>query len=70
MSFPTEDLRVSETFFVYAKFYVSMGNIEKTLEYLEKAKEAGFDDWQRIEEENEFETVRKDPRIREFLIRK
>lgn len=59
----------SEVFFIYAKLFASIGNIEKTVEYLKKAEEAGFSGWQRIMEEKDFEKVREDPRIRDFLKR-
>ena len=53
--------------FNYARLFASTGNIEKTVEYLAKAKKAGFRDWKRIQEEKEFEKVRNDPRIKEFF---
>ncbi len=59
----------SEMFFTYGKVYASIGNIEKTVEYLKKAGEAGFSGWQRIMEEKDFEKVREDPRIKDFLKR-
>ena len=57
----------SEIYFTYAKLFATAGNVEKTLEYLKKAKEAGFRDWERVMEEKEFDKVRDDPRIKEFL---
>ena len=60
----------SEMFFIYAKLYASIGNIEKTVEYLKKAEGAGFSDWHRIMKEKDFEKVREDPRIKDFLKRK
>jgi hypothetical protein len=38
-----------------------------TVDYLTKAREAGFTDWQRIMQAKEFEKVRDDPRIKKFL---
>lgn len=60
----------SEVFFIYAKLYASIGNVEKTVEYLKKADGAGFSDWPRIMKEKDFEKVREDPRIKDFLKRK
>ncbi len=60
----------SEMFFIYAKLYASIGNIEKTVEYLKEAEGAGFNDWHRIMKEKDFEKVREDPRIKDFLKRK
>ena len=59
--------RTPEIYFTYARLYASTGNIEKTVDYLKKAKQSGFTDWKRIIEEKEFEKVRDDPRIQEFI---
>ncbi len=56
-----------ESYFVYAKVYASKGNVDKTVEYLKKAEQAGFRDWARIMKEKDFEKIRKDPKIQEFL---
>jgi Flp pilus assembly protein TadD len=53
--------------FLYARLYASTGNVDKTVQFLTKAKEAGFRDWQRIVREKEFEPVRDDPRVRAFI---
>ncbi len=66
---PISEASTGDIFFTYARVYAEKGNIEKTIEYLTKAQQAGFRDWQRIENEKEFETVRQDPRIRAFLLR-
>lgn len=58
---------MKETYFTYAKAYASAGEVDKAVEYLAKAREAGFFDWPRILKEREFEKVRADPRIKEFL---
>lgn len=55
-----------ELFFIYARLYASVSNVEKTIEYLIMAKKAGFKDWQRIDTEKEFEGIRKDQRIQDF----
>lgn len=54
-------------YFIYAKLFAATGDVEKTVEYLTKAKKAGFRDWHRITEEKELEKVRNDPRIQAFL---
>lgn len=67
-AFSSAEFDMAETFFSCATLYASTGNIEKTVEYLQKAKQAGFRAWERILKEKEFEKVRDDPRIKEFLI--
>lgn len=57
----------SEIYFTYAKVCASMGNVEKTVEYLRKAEQAGFKDWHRIGKEKEFEKIRQDERIRDYI---
>jgi len=64
---PMSEGSSAEIYFAYAKIYAQKGDIEKTLEYLTKARQAGFRDWRRIETEREFDVVRDDPRIRAFL---
>jgi tetratricopeptide (TPR) repeat protein len=66
-TFTSLSFDVRETFFTYAKAYAAAGDLDKTVKYLEKAREAGFADWPRILTEKEFEKVRDDPRIRNFL---
>ncbi len=57
----------SEIYFTYARLFAAEGNVEKTLEYLKKAKYAGFRDWYRVKEEKDFEKIREDSRIKNFL---
>lgn len=56
-----------EIFFIHAKLFAAVGDIEKTVEYLKKAEQAGFKDWHRIETEKEFEKVRENEKIRAFI---
>jgi tetratricopeptide (TPR) repeat protein len=56
-----------EFYLIYAKVYASRGDVDKTLEYFKKAKSAGFSDWDRILKEKEFEKIREDPKILDFL---
>lgn len=57
----------AEIYFTYAKLYASAGNLEKTVEYLKKAQKAGFKDWDRIEQEKDFEKVKNDERVIHFI---
>ena len=65
--FTSMSFDMRETYFIYAKAYASEGDIDKTVEYLDKAKLAGFADWPRILKEKEFDKVRDDPRVKNFL---
>ncbi len=64
---PSSGPDISELYLTFARLYASRGDVEKTLEFMHKAKAAGFRDWSRIAEEKEFENVLADPRIKEFL---
>jgi tetratricopeptide (TPR) repeat protein len=66
-TFSSRSFDMKEMYFTYAKAYASAGNVDRTVEYLDKAKEAGFANWPRILREKEFEKVRDDPRIKNFL---
>jgi Flp pilus assembly protein TadD len=57
----------SETYLVYAKLYARTGHLEQAFEFLRKAQKAGFHDWKRIMEDRDFENLRLDPRIKEFI---
>jgi len=59
--------KAGELYFAYAKLFASAGDVEKTVEYLEKAKKSGFNEWFRILKEKEFEKVRDNPEIRKFI---
>jgi len=56
-----------ELFFAYARLFAASGNVEKTVENLRLAKKAGFRDWQRIRALGDFDPVRADPALEEFL---
>lgn len=56
-----------ELYFAYSKLFASAGDVEKTIEYLERAKKSGFNEWFRILKEKEFEKVRDNPKIRKFI---
>jgi tetratricopeptide (TPR) repeat protein len=64
---PSAGSEVSELYLAFARLFASRGDVEKTLEFLNKAKAAGFRNWSKIAGEKEFETVLADPRIKELL---
>jgi Tfp pilus assembly protein PilF len=64
---PMSGASLSEIYFVFAKLCASNGNTERAVEFLKKARQAGFHDWQRIVQEKEFEKIRDDPGVRQFL---
>jgi len=66
-TFTSDALRNPEVLFTYAKIYAVAGNVEKAVLYLQRAEEAGFKDWYRIGKEKEFEKVREDERIKDFI---
>jgi tetratricopeptide (TPR) repeat protein len=66
---PSSGEDVSELYLTFARLYASKGDAGRTLEFLQRAKAAGFRNWSRIAEEKEFENVLADPRIKEFLQR-
>jgi len=56
-----------EYFFNYASLFASTGNIEKTVEFLEKAKKVGFKAWHRLKSEASFIQLSKNPAILKFI---
>lgn len=56
-----------EIYFTWARVFASKGNLEKTVDFLEKARKMGFKEWTRIDSEKEFESIRMYPEIRKFL---
>jgi tetratricopeptide (TPR) repeat protein len=56
-----------DTYFVYARLYARAGKADQAFEFLRKAQKAGFRDWKRIMEEKDFESLRRDSRIKEFV---
>ncbi|MDH4219128.1 MAG: tetratricopeptide repeat protein [Candidatus Aminicenantes bacterium] len=67
INFSSSTFSSPEIYFTYARAFATTGNVEKTVEYLKKAKQAGFKDWQRIDKEKEFEKMRQDQRIRDYI---
>jgi tetratricopeptide (TPR) repeat protein len=64
---PSAGSTMSEIYFTFAKVYAAKGDVDKTVEFLKKAQKAGFRNWQRIMEEKDFEVVREDPKVKEFI---
>ncbi|MBC7348856.1 MAG: tetratricopeptide repeat protein [Candidatus Aminicenantes bacterium] len=64
---PMKGGSLSELYFSFARLYASRQDVNRTVEYLKKAKQAGFKDWERIDRESDFEKIRDNPVIREFL---
>jgi tetratricopeptide (TPR) repeat protein len=65
--FSSTNFGASEFNFLFAKAYAASGHIKKTLDFLERAKKSGFKHWDRISTDEDFEKVRSDPRIQEYL---
>jgi tetratricopeptide (TPR) repeat protein len=68
-SFETSEggLPQPEIFFRYARLYAATGNLEKTLQYLDKAKKTGFVEWERIRHDDAFARLRDDPQVKKYL---
>jgi tetratricopeptide (TPR) repeat protein len=64
---PASNIPRPEIFFRYARLYAAANNLEKTLNYLDKAKQSGFSDWQRIRQDDAFVLLRDDPQIKKYL---
>jgi tetratricopeptide (TPR) repeat protein len=56
--------------YVLAKLYARMGVTERSLRYLKKAMEDGYKDIGNVYKDNEFSTLRKDPRFAELMAAK
>ena len=56
--------------YVIAKTYARAGNTERCLLYLTKAMEFGYKDIDKVYKEDEFATVRKDPRFAQLMAKK
>jgi pentatricopeptide repeat protein len=55
---------------VVARMYAKSGNLERALQYLRKAIEDGYKDLDSVYKDQEFATLRKDPRFSELMARK
>jgi len=56
--------------YVLAKLYARTGVPERSLHYLKKAMEEGYKDIKNVYTDNEFSTLRKDPRFAELMAAK
>lgn len=56
--------------YVLAKLYARTGVPERSLHYLKKAMEEGYKDIKNVYKDNEFATLRKDPRFSELMAAK
>ena len=56
--------------YVLAKLYARTGVPERSLHYLKKAMEEGYKDIKNVYKDNEFSTLRKDPRFAELMAAK
>ena len=56
--------------YVLAKLYARTGVPERSLHYLRKAMEEGYKDIKNVYKDNEFSTLRKDPRFSELMAAK
>jgi len=56
--------------YVLAKLYARTGVPERSLHYLKKAMEEGYKDIKKVYTDNEFSTLRKDPRFAELMAAK
>jgi len=63
---PMKSSALPELYFSLARLYASRNDLEKTVENLEKARRYGFKNWELINQEPEFASVRDNPRIKEF----
>jgi len=64
---PMKGASLAELYFSFARLYAGRQDLDRTVDYLKRARQAGFRDWKRIEQEPEFEKIRDNPVIREFL---
>jgi len=56
--------------YVLAKLYARMGVPDRSLRYLKKAMEDGYKDIANVYKDNEFSSLRKDPRFAELMAAK
>ena len=67
LTFSSQSFDSKEMYFACARAYAAAGNLEKTVDYLTKARKSGFTQWQRILTEKEFEKLREEPEVKAFL---
>lgn len=57
-------LPVAQQYFYFAKLTASGGQVAAAIDFLEKAREAGFRDFDRVRRDSDFAAVLKDPRYK------
>lgn len=62
-----EGFRAVEAYVLYARLFARAGDATRTLYYLGKADEAGFEDWKRVLTDADFDKVRDAPTFQDFL---
>jgi Flp pilus assembly protein TadD len=64
---PAAGIDVATQSFYLAKLLAANGQTDSALEFLRRAKEAGFRDWDRVRSDPAFRALVADPRFREFV---
>ncbi len=59
---PAAGVSLSRQYYLYAKLLAARGDTEKALEYLAKAHAAGFNDFAKVERDQDFVSLVADPR--------
>jgi len=59
---PAAGVSLSRQYYLYAKLLAARGDVEKALEYLAKAHAAGFQDFAKVERDQDFVSLVADPR--------
>ena len=59
---PAAGVSLARQYYLYAKLLASRGDTEKALEYLAKAHAAGFNDFAKVEKDQDFVSLIADPR--------
>ncbi len=59
---PAAGVTLARQYYLYAKLLAARGETEKALEYLVKAHAAGFNDFAKIEKDQDFVSLVADPR--------
>jgi Flp pilus assembly protein TadD len=59
---PTAGVSLARQYYLYAKLLAARGDVEKALEFLAKAHAAGFNDFAKIERDQDFVGLVADPR--------
>ena len=63
---PATGIDVAKQSFYLAKLLAASGRTDSALDFLRRAKEAGFHDWRRVRSDPDFRAVVQDPRFQEL----